>query len=69
MSKSSIDLGLAVSALHSRYGVPREHKDIAAYCDCSWQAIWRIEQRAIRKIRVKLYCDKKLSEALSIITK
>ncbi len=64
MKPNSIDLGLAISALHSRIGVPRDHRDIAAYCDCSWQRIWQIEQKALRKIRIKLHCDKVLLDAL-----
>ena len=59
-----IDLGLAISALHSKRGVPRGYKEIAAYCDCSWQRIHQIEQGALRKIRVQLYRDKRLNQEL-----
>ena len=62
--KSSIDLGLAISALHSQKGVPRTADDIAEYCGCSRQRIEQIEKRALRKIRYKLHCDQQLQEAL-----
>jgi len=50
--KKSIDLGLAISGCHVRRGVGLSYKEIAAFCGCSWQNIWLIEQRALRRLRV-----------------
>jgi DNA-directed RNA polymerase sigma subunit (sigma70/sigma32) len=52
--KKSIDLGLAISGLHVKRGVGLTHHEIAAFCDCSWQRIWQIEQRALHKLRQRL---------------
>lgn len=49
--KSNIDLGLAVSALSLKPGETRTQREIAAFCDCSYQRIQQIEWRALRKIR------------------
>ncbi len=62
--KSSIDLGLAISAHHSVLGVPRTSDSIAAYCECSRQRIEQIEKRAMRKCRVYLYRHPELGEEL-----
>lgn len=67
--KSSIDLGLAISAHHSTLGVPRTADSIAAYCGCSRQRIQQIEEKALRKIRVKLYQSPELNEELREIFK
>lgn len=57
-----IDLGLAISALTLRYGQTRTQKELAAYCGCSQQAIYEIERKAMRRIRMKLGTDPELSE-------
>ncbi len=62
--KSSIDIGLAISAHHSTLGVPRTAESIAAYCGCSRQRIQQLEHRGLRKIRAALYRDKELMEEL-----
>jgi DNA-directed RNA polymerase sigma subunit (sigma70/sigma32) len=62
--KSSIDLGLAISAHHSTLGVPRTSDSIAAYCGCSRQRIEQIEKRALRKVRARLYQNPELNEEL-----
>lgn len=54
MKPDRINLGLAVSGLHSQKGVPRTCDDIASYCGCSRQRIQQIEERALRKLRYKL---------------
>lgn len=71
MKKPSIDLGLAVSGLNSIYGVPKTHQEIAAYCDCTWQAIYRIEQKALRRLRNKylFHKDPDLREAAESLLK
>lgn len=55
---ANIDLGLAISALTLKYGQTRSHKEIAAYCGCSWQAIYSIEAKALHKVRKALYMRK-----------
>jgi len=49
------DLGLAILAATKK--PPHELKEIAAYMGVSWQRVWQIEQRALRKLRVKLCRD------------
>jgi hypothetical protein len=49
--RPDIDLGLAVAELHAVRGHGMSHAAIARYCACSWQAIYRIEQRALRRLR------------------
>lgn len=45
-----INLGIAI--MHAtRDERPLSLREIAAYCGCSWQAIWHIEQKAMRKLR------------------
>jgi DNA-directed RNA polymerase sigma subunit (sigma70/sigma32) len=53
---ANIDLGLAIIA--ARSCPPHTHEELAAYCGVSWQAIRNIEQRALKKLRLKLYCQK-----------
>ncbi len=77
--KSSIELGLAISALSCTFGVPRTCATIASYC--SWnpvkhreetvsrQAIERVERIALRKCRAYLYRHPELSEELRQIFK
>jgi hypothetical protein len=48
------DLGLAILSCLVRPGEPLACEDIAAFCGCSWQYIWQIEQRALRKMRDRL---------------
>lgn len=35
-------------------GVELTHKEIAEVCGCSWQLIWLVEQRALKKLRREL---------------
>lgn len=49
-----IDLGLAVSALSLRYGQTRTYEELAAFCGCSKTAIQCIENKAMRKLRIRL---------------
>lgn len=57
MSRSeSIDLGLAVAHVRlAKRGVPVPHKLIAAYCGCTWQSIYCIEQKALHKLKRRAY--------------
>jgi DNA-binding transcriptional regulator LsrR (DeoR family) len=59
-----IDLGLAISALTLRYGQTRTHQQIADFCGCSRAAIQSIENKAMRKIRVRCHTDEELRELL-----
>lgn len=52
--KNSRDIDLGIAIAHTRLlkpGVRVSHKDIAAYCNCGWQSIWLIEQKALKKLR------------------
>lgn len=49
-----VNLGLAILSCLAIPGVPLTLEDIAAFCDCSRQAIEHIERRALRKLRVRL---------------
>ena len=51
---ASIDLGLAVSALSLRAGQSRSHEELAAFCGVSHKAIQKIEDKALRKLRVRV---------------
>ena len=61
MKPNHVDLGLAISGLHCRPGVPKSAAEIAAYCvwdptknkwrTISRQRIQQIEERALRKLR------------------
>lgn len=46
-----LNLGLAIAECHARPGVPMSHRQIAAFCDCHWNAIWEIEHRALKRLR------------------
>lgn len=46
-------------------GQVRGLREIAGYCDCSFTAIEQIEQKAIRKLRVKIRRDPVLMEVLA----
>ena len=63
---ANIDLGLAVSALNLEPGERRTTRDLAAFCNCTQQAIFHIEQRALRKLRVRFrfHKDPVLREAV-----
>ncbi len=50
-----IELGLAVSALSLNYGQRRTHRELAAFCGCTWGNIWMIERRALHKLKRSLY--------------
>lgn len=49
-----INLGLSLLSLVAIPGVPLTAEDIAAWCECSTQAIQRIERKALRKVRIAL---------------
>jgi hypothetical protein len=61
---SDIDLGLAISALTLRYGQTRTYEEIAGFCGCSKSAIQSIENKAMRKIRLRCNTDEELREIL-----
>ncbi len=77
--KSSIELGLAISAHHCVFGVPVTCARIASYCTwnpvknreetVSRQAIERIERIALRKCRSYLYRHPELQSELRDIFK
>jgi hypothetical protein len=46
----SIDAGLHLLTL-ARAGRTYSHREIGFVCGCSWQLIWQIEQRALRKLK------------------
>lgn len=48
-----IDLGLAILSVLRKPGQTLTSNDIAAWCDCSGQAIRQIEAKAIRRLRNK----------------
>lgn len=68
---ADIDLGLAVAGLHARRGVPMTVGKIAAFCGCSRSYIQQIEERALRKLRVKLqfHKDQTLRELVETLEK
>lgn len=49
-----IDLGLALLELVAVPGVGLSSRHIAAWCNCSFQAIWLIEQSALKKVKERL---------------
>ena len=59
---ADIDLGLAILAATTE--PPHTADTIAAFCGCTRQNIQKIEQRALRKLRVKFYCRKSLERDL-----
>lgn len=46
-----VNLGLALLSLAARPGVPLTLEDIAAWCGCHKNAIYLIEQNALKKLR------------------
>ena len=52
--RSYIDLGLSLLACIRRPGETLTSHDIAAWCGCSRAAIQKIEDRALRKVRLRL---------------
>ena len=61
--RSAFDLGLAIGTATLHPGERRTHREIACYVNaagahCSWQNIWQIEQKALRKVRAAIYRDK-----------
>lgn len=47
-------LGLAVSELSLHPGERRTHRDLAAFCDVSYQAIQKIERSALDKLKKRI---------------
>ena len=68
---ANIDLGLAISAATLQPGEQRSTYELAAYCGCTHQNITRIEQRALRKLRIRLrfHKDPILREAVQTLFK
>lgn len=56
-----VNMGLELLAARSKPGQNFSCEEIAAWCDCSWQAIWHIERKAIRKIRARLRRELRLT--------
>ena len=54
VKQRNIDLGLAISAASIAAGECRSAECIAAFCDCSKQAIEQTEYRALAKVRSAL---------------
>ncbi len=48
-----MDLGLELLGIAAK-GDPLTHYDIAAWCDCSVQAIIRLERRTLKKLRTRV---------------
>lgn len=46
-----VNLGLAISGATLEPGKTRTLREIAAFCDCHWNAIYLIEQKAMKKLR------------------
>ncbi len=67
---NDIDLGLAILAATTEPNVCRTHREIAAYCGCSHTMIEYIEQRALHKLRNKIFFvkDPVLIEAMEQVT-
>lgn len=54
--KRSIDLGLTIAAARWR-GHDLTHEEIAAYAGCSWQYIYLVELRALKKLRRRMWAE------------
>ena len=62
-SGTNIDLGLALLSVLRQPGECLTREDIAVWCDCRPQAIARIEQQALRKLRLRLQEELQRAEA------
>jgi len=64
-----IDLGLTLLQMCAIYGMPLTRKDQAAWSECGESAIWCIEQKALKKLRVRfrIMKDARLVEAIDIL--
>jgi len=51
----SLDLGLAILSAITPPGVCRTQTEIAAFCNCRRGTIFMIEQRALQKLRKRLF--------------
>lgn len=51
LQDGGIDVGLTLLLAVTPRGVTRTHGEIAYVCGCTRNAIWIIEQRALRKLR------------------
>lgn len=49
-----VNLGIAVAHATCRPGQVRTLREIAAFCECHWQAIYHIEQKTLQKLRKRL---------------
>ena len=59
---SRIDLGLSLLSVLRKPAETLSCEDIAAWCDCSRSHIQRIEQRALKKVRMRLLASLRAPE-------
>lgn len=59
--RESIEAGLDALRARALPGETFSHRAIAEACGCSWQNIYLIERRALRKVRERLRRELKLS--------
>lgn len=52
-----LDLGLAISRLSMQPGQTRTLEEIAAYCECTREAIRKIEKSALAKMKARLQIE------------
>lgn len=57
-ASADIDLGLAVLEVLTPPGIALNLREIADVCGCTWQNIYQIEQKALRKLRLHLQRQK-----------
>lgn len=53
LTDGGLDAGLLVLSHVAPPGVEFSLREIAEVCGCSWQDIWHIERRAMRKIKAE----------------
>lgn len=63
-SKPGVDLGIAISGALLPPGKTRTITEIAAFAGCSKQNIEQLENRALRKLRMRVLFDPELKAAL-----
>lgn len=59
-----VDLGLALLSVARKPGVELSCRDIAAWCDCSEEAVRLILQKALQKLHFKLKGSQFIKEVL-----
>lgn len=55
--RDRINLGIAIA--HSKFRRKLTHREIAAFCGCTWANIWLIEQKAIHKLKRSAFMHEK----------